>query len=1339
MRFLFFFISLFFYPNLFAQWNSNPSVNNLIIANTNGFNQTNNKILPDASGGAIIVGSRRVQKINANALPQWGGNGVAFGSDEVSIDGSGGLYGTSSSGNGINVQKLNSSGVSQWYTVVGNGSYNPIRPTIINDGTGGAFVAWVYYDFNNQNSGYFNQYYMQRVSASGSAKWASNGVPMINWGDVNMQCQLIASSPYQAMLSTASRLNVRKIDTTGMPNWPHNTFDVGGYNQHIIPDGNGGAFIVWELNYVYVQKIDSNGTKLWPGNGVRLSNTGTDYQQTYPRVTPDGTGGCIATWTDTRNSNSDIFAQKISSNGTVQWVASGRPVCTITGSQLVPDIASDGAGGAIITWQDFRSGTNDIYAQRLGADGSYFLQNNGLPVCNATGNQVSPKIISDGAGGGIISWKDDRSGTGIFDIYASRLFANGTLCEDGYVTPDVTISASQNPICLGTSVLFTATPTSGGTAPTYQWLKNNIIISGATGSTYSSTTLIHNDTINCVLTSNAPCATKMIDTSNKIGVTVSPVRPRSFFIYTTNTSNTYCEGVPITFQLSPPYQAEIPFPTYQWMRNGVNIPGEVGATYISGTLVNGDVIRCVLTFAYPCENQSIYTTPPFVPGIITRVVPTVEITSSAPFPACQGTSVTFTATTNNLGAEPSIIWYKNGEQIGYTNTYTSTNLVNGDTISCRAFPSPFGLQCTTIPFATSNKIVAAINPIITPAITISTTTAIPICAGSNISFVAVATNGGSTPTYQWRRNNVNIGGATTNTYSSTSIAHNDTISCILTSNANCVSPLIVTSNKIGISLYPTSTANISASANAVCMGTTITLAATAGNAGASPSYQWLKNGAIINGANTSSYAANNFANNDTISCRITPSSGCLNPVISNSIILKINPLPLATITGSGCTGTATIASTFPIEKVQWRFKGVNVSGSPSFVSWLPTPAVVAGNGTVGSGLNQLNVPLHALVDAYGNIYVSDGGNNRVVKWLPGATSGIVVAGGNGAGAALNQLNYPKGIWLDYNGNLFVAEQNNHRVTKWVPGATAAIIVAGGNGQGAALNQLNAPYGVSGDNNGNIYISDESNFRVMRWAAGASSGTIVAGGNGPGSGANQLYSPVGLYVSGDGTVYVTEGVNSRVSKWVPGATSGVIVAGGNGAGSNVNQLSYPISVFLDKNNVLYVSDFDNNRVTRWPQNGVAPTVVASSIVHPRSTSITDNGDMFILEDVNGRVLKYSVSATPFTRSTYYDTASSTAGEWDAIVHSFGGCSYQTSKYYVSLNSYTFTGNGNWNVPSNWSSNAIPPPNLPSCSEILIDPVGSGECILNLVQHISTGAKITVKTGKKFRVTGNLILQ
>ena len=89
--------------------------------------------------------------------------------------------------------------------------------------------------------------------------------------------------------------------------------------------------------------------------------------------------------------------------------------------------------------------------------------------------------------------------------------------------------------------------------------------------------------------------------------------------------------------------------------------------------------------------------------------------------------------------------------------------------------------------------------------------------------------------------------------------------------------------------------------------------------------------------------------------------------------------------------------------------------------------------------------------------------------------------------------------------------------------------------------------------------------------------------------------------------------------------------------------------------------------------------------------------------------------------------------------YNGTTTQSTYFGVNEIGYTFTGNGDWNISTNWSNNTIPPVLLPPGSEILINPVAGGECDMNGLQTISSGAKITVLSGKKLVDPGYLIIQ
>ena len=208
----------------------------------------------------------------------------------------------------------------------------------------------------------------------------------------------------------------------------------------IISDFSGGAIVAWRDDRVintdiYAQRVDALGNVLWLGTAMPVCTA--PNAQSYPASIPDGSGGAIITWVDARSGNvPEIYAQRLNCDGYAQWTANGEPVCTGQTGLLLGRIIADGAGGAIISWHDRRNFTNDIYVQRIGADGAVQWTVNGVAVCTALEHQESPALASDGAGGAIVAWQDRRNGAS--DIYAQSIDAAGGArwAADGIVICD---------------------------------------------------------------------------------------------------------------------------------------------------------------------------------------------------------------------------------------------------------------------------------------------------------------------------------------------------------------------------------------------------------------------------------------------------------------------------------------------------------------------------------------------------------------------------------------------------------------------------------------------------------------------------------------------------------------------------------------------------------------------------------------------------------------------------------------------------------------------------------------------------------------------------------------
>ncbi|MDD5593689.1 MAG: hypothetical protein PHG97_02965 [Candidatus Margulisbacteria bacterium] len=220
-------------------------------------------------------------------------------------------------------------------------------------------------------------------------------------------------------------------------------------NPRLIGSADGNLAMVWEdgrngYTNIYAQKTDKAGNKLWGELGVQTcGGQSGSGNQNNPALIDDGSGGVIVVWQGYCNGNADIFAQRISAAGSLLWSTAGVTICDAPAGQFAPELVPDGSGGAIITWHDYRSGAGeDIYAQRVDPGGNVLWDKNGVPVCTAAGTQWYPKIASDGAGGAIITWTDGRISSADNNIFAQRLDPAGKPLWDKDGVP--VCSAAQN-------------------------------------------------------------------------------------------------------------------------------------------------------------------------------------------------------------------------------------------------------------------------------------------------------------------------------------------------------------------------------------------------------------------------------------------------------------------------------------------------------------------------------------------------------------------------------------------------------------------------------------------------------------------------------------------------------------------------------------------------------------------------------------------------------------------------------------------------------------------------------------------------------------------------------
>jgi uncharacterized protein (TIGR03437 family) len=156
---------------------------------------------------------------------------------------------------------------------------------------------------------------------------------------------------------------------------------------------------------------------------------------------------------------------------------------------------------------------------------------------------------------------------------------------------------------------------------------------------------------------------------------------------------------------------------------------------------------------------------------------------------------------------------------------------------------------------------------------------------------------------------------------------------------------------------------------------------------------------------------------------------------------------------------------------------------------------VAGNGTEGfsgdggpAASAELDFPAAIAVDAAGNLYIADFNNGRIRMVTPGGTITTVAGGGffplGDGGPAVGAAIYsPSGVAVDAAGNLYIADSGDNLIRKVTPGGIISTIAGNGSqgysgdGGPATSAALDYPTGVTVDAAGNIYFSDDGNNRV----------------------------------------------------------------------------------------------------------------------------------------------------------------------------------------------------------------------------------------------------------------------
>ena len=408
---------------------------------------------------AIASGARA-----ADGDTLWDFDGEEVGSGflhQVASDEGGGAF-IAWEGAGILVQLLDENGTPQWASPGVQVSSTGSLPAIVAESPWGATVAW------EETTGI----YVQRINYSGVVQWTSGGVQVATSGERPVLVHIPGvnfGDPPGALIAWGELARVAAINGFGTVTAPGvDGISLGAGvsgvsspgNMRMISDDAGGAIVAWSdynLNIV-AQRV--NAGLPWGTTPTLVS--GDFRNEDRLDVAPDGAGGALISWSAIwfLPLEGQVRVQRIDSTGKSLWTANGVVVVDSdvvggrtdawTSFELNSSVDTDGNGGAILAWNDWRneltippapvSGNDDVFAQRVDSTGSILWTANGILLppfivgSTAPGSQRFPETVSDGNGGAVVTYQD--LGGNSWDISANHLDSLGNKLFSIYVFDD---------------------------------------------------------------------------------------------------------------------------------------------------------------------------------------------------------------------------------------------------------------------------------------------------------------------------------------------------------------------------------------------------------------------------------------------------------------------------------------------------------------------------------------------------------------------------------------------------------------------------------------------------------------------------------------------------------------------------------------------------------------------------------------------------------------------------------------------------------------------------------------------------------------------------------------
>ncbi len=341
--------------------------------------------------------------------------------------------------------------------------------------------------------------------------------------------------------------------------------------------------------------------------------------------------------------------------------------------------------------------------------------------------------------------------------------------------PDVSIVNSvAGPFCQGDTLHFDATPVNGGTAPTYDWIVDGVLLQSGAVDTFSTSVLNNGSVVQVVLHSNSSCVSSPTDTASTFIALNSSVVPS----VTISPDTAVCPGSAVTYTATEINGGTTP--TFQWYVNGSAIPGATTATFATVLNAGDSLITVQMNSALRCVTTStaIDTS---INVQLQNSVPALNLNSDASASLCTGDTIHFTGSSVYGGNSPLFQWYVNGIASGTASSDSTFDFVVGTGTDSVSVLLTSSLPCIITNTAAGYDIIQGLISLM-PDVTISTNPPV-VCEGNTTSFIAQPQYGGVNPTFEWYVNGQSSGSGSI--FTPLPLATADSVSVEMTSSVPC--------------------------------------------------------------------------------------------------------------------------------------------------------------------------------------------------------------------------------------------------------------------------------------------------------------------------------------------------------------------------------------------------------------------------------------------------------------------------------------------------------------------------------------------------------------------------